>query len=455
MRSRSYLVVGLGITGLSVVAYLLRQNAEVTVTDSRAEPPQLTHLQSKFANVTTLLGEIQVPEYITHIILSPGIALATPVIADAIARGVTVLGDIELFAQNVDKPVLAITGSNGKSTTTTLLGEMAKACGSNVGVGGNLGVPALELLESKHDLYILELSSFQLETTNSLKLQVATVLNISPDHMDRYNDVAAYTNAKLRIYDNAQYAVVNRQDKLTYPHKFIQTNIVSFGLDAPIDANSYGVINHDGKAWLARGNVPLIACEDMALMGAHNVANALSALAMGELAGFSMEKMLETLRTFTGLPHRCEKIINVDNIVWVNDSKGTNVGATLAALEGLGTAIGGKWIIILGGVGKNADFTPLVAPIAKYCKAAILIGEDAPLLWDLLNNVLPCVRVNDLLQAVLIAKERACTNDGVLLSPACASLDMFDNYMHRGQVFTQHVLEEIGSKIPHAQAIAN
>lgn len=440
MQQKKYLVVGLGVTGLSVVEYLIRQNAYVVVTDTRVEPPQLIDLQTKFPTVPTYCGAITIPDDINEIVLSPGVAIDTPEIQAALKRGISVIGDIELFARVVDKPVLAITGSNGKSTTTSLLGAMAAASGLNVGVGGNLGTPALALLDPARDCYILELSSFQLETASSLHCKVATVLNISPDHMDRYVDVAAYQNAKLRVYLNAEVAVVNREDAATAVPAHMQVGqVLTFGLDVPTGSN-FGVVWQYDRAWLAKGSQLLLPINEMAMLGAHNVANALAALAMGSVAGFSLEAMLLTLRTFAGLEHRCEKIINANDIVWVNDSKGTNVGATLAAIEGLGKSIPGKWVIILGGVGKNADFTPLVAPVAKYCKAAILIGEDAKQLRDLLQDVLPCFMAKDLAAVVAIAQQHTQAGDGVLLSPACASLDMFRNYMHRGDEFKQQVI---------------
>ncbi|HSX19612.1 MAG TPA: UDP-N-acetylmuramoyl-L-alanine--D-glutamate ligase, partial [Gammaproteobacteria bacterium] len=273
----------------------------------------------------------------------------------------------------------------------------------------------------------------------------ATVLNISPDHMDRYADVPAYQQAKQRVYLNAGAAIVNRQDPLTFvPEDYNVATVISFGLDEP-SANNYGVRWQNGAAWLARGDELLMPVSDMAMLGAHNVANALAALAMGEVAGFTLPAMLATLRTFAGLEHRCEKVAIANEVVWVNDSKGTNVGATLAAIEGLATSIAGKWVIILGGIGKNADFTPLSAPIAKCCKAAILIGEDAPKLWDLLHDVIPSFMARDLSEVVQIALQQTTSGDGVLLSPACASLDMFENYKQRGAVFKQHVLQEIGS----------
>jgi UDP-N-acetylmuramoylalanine--D-glutamate ligase len=376
-------------------------------------------------------------------ILSPGVALSTPEIQTALARGVQVFGDIELFAQVVDKPVLAVTGSNGKSTVTTLLGAMATASGLNPGIGGNLGTPALQLLDSQFDCYILELSSFQLETLYSLRPKVVTILNISLDHMDRYNDLTAYQQAKQRIFLNAEYAVINRQDILTVVPADLAVPSVSFGLDIPTDSN-YGVIIHENTAWLAKGTIPLMPLQRMAMLGAHNVANALAALAMGEIAGFSLLAMLSTLLSFSGLEHRCEQVINSQGVVWVNDSKGTNVAATVAAIDGLAASIPGKWVIILGGVGKNADFAPLVTLLEKNCKAAILIGSEASALWDLLHGVLPCYKAQDMAEVVKIANQHVTAGDGVLLSPACASFDMFNNYMHRGEVFKQQVLQRIG-----------
>lgn len=441
-KNNTYLVVGLGVTGFSVVEYLRAHRAAVIVTDTRLEPPQLALLKNKFIDVPVLLGAISVPDTVTHIILSPGVAISTPEIQAAIARDVVVLGDIELFAQVVDKPVLAVTGSNGKSTVTTLLGAMAQSSGISAGVGGNLGIPALALLDLKHDCYILELSSFQLETLRSLRPKVVTILNISPDHMDRYDDLQAYQQAKQRVYLNAEYAVVNRQDDLAAVPDTIQTTIISFGLDVPQDDN-YGLLQHLGASWLAKGQLPLMPVQQMTMLGEHNVANALAALAMGEIAGFDMAAMLSTLRKFRGLEHRCEQIVIADNVVWVNDSKGTNVAATIAAIEGLSKSIIGKWIIILGGVGKGADFTPLLGPVVKHCKAAILIGEAAPQLWDLLHNAIPCYKAVNLAEVITIAQQHAVSYDGVLLSPACASFDMFNNYIHRGDLFKQQVLQRI------------
>lgn len=450
---KQYLVVGLGVTGCSVVEYLMAQKVSdknivsITVTDAHPNPPYLSKLLDKYPSMLVCSGKVVVPDYITDIIISPGVAITSPEIAFAMARGVSVIGDIELFAQAVKKPVIAVTGSNGKSTVVSLLAAMAKASGINAGVGGNLGTPALSLLNHEYQCYILELSSFQLETSYTLHSKVAGVLNISEDHMDRYIDLSAYQQAKLRIYENAEYAVVNREDHLTtVPVHMAVKKIVSFGLDVPSDDN-YGIARHNDCAWLAKGAALLMPVRDMAMLGAHNVANALASLAIGEIAGFKLNAMLNTLRTFSGLEHRCERIITTQpEVVWVNDSKGTNVGATVAALNGLSSAIAGRWVIILGGLGKNADFKPLVEPIVKTCKAVILIGKDANILWDLLHALIPCFMAKDLAVAVDIAEQQAHAGDGVLLSPACASMDMFDNYAHRGEVFKQQVLQRIGKQ---------
>lgn len=422
---KKYLIVGLGITGLSVVEYLLKQNADIVITDSRSNPPNLAKIQSKYPQIPLLLGAITIPEDVTDVIVSPGIVVNT---------SLPKYGDIELFARAVDKPVLAITGSNGKSTVTTLLGEMARASGKNPGIGGNLGTPALALLNQNHDCYVLELSSFQLETTHSLKPLAATILNLSIDHMDRYANMAEYQRAKLRIYQGAQAAVVNAEDPLTHAHD-TALPVVSFGLDA----GDYRVVGE----YITKGSERILPLRDMAMLGKHNVANAMAALAMGDLAGFDRSAMCAVLREFKGLEHRCEYISNKDNVLWVNDSKGTNPGATLAALHGLKDAISGKWVIILGGLGKNADFAELVEPIRQYCKAAILIGKEQQNFFTLLHDKLPCHLAADLNSVVTLAKNIAAPGDGVLFSPACASFDMFNDYIHRGRAFKQHAIGAI------------
>lgn len=442
MKDEHFLVIGLGVTGLSVVKYLDKHDCKLSITDSRLTPPQLPELQYDFPHVPVLFGAIVIPDDITTIVLSPGIGLADPALQDAHVRNIPIIGDIELFARAVDKPVIAITGSNGKSTVTTILGLMAHASDIPVGVGGNLGTPALDLLNNVNRFYILELSSFQLETTHSLHAKAVTVLNVSPDHMDRYDDITQYQEAKLRIYNNAQNAVYNRADPLTTPPENAALQVTSFGLDEPTDYD-YGVITHADERWLAKGTKPLMAIADLGMLGEHNVANALAALALGKIAGFDLHAMLNTLRQFKGLEHRCEKVATAENVVWVNDSKGTNVAATVTAIEGLANSIKGKWVIVLGGIGKNADFSPLITPVRDYCRAAILIGSERQKLAELLDGVIPCFVAEDMDEVVSIAQQQAQSGDGVLLSPACASFDMFDNYAHRGEQFKQQVLQWI------------
>lgn len=442
--TQHYLVVGLGVTGLSVVKYLLKNNCNITVTDSRNNPPHLQELYDLHPDVEVLLGNITIPAYITTIVLSPGISLSDPVLEPAYFRNIEIIGDIELFGRVVQQPVYAVTGSNGKSTVTTLLGLMAKASGVKAGVGGNLGTAALDLIDPENQCYILELSSFQLETTYSLHTKAVTLLNISPDHMDRYDTIEQYKLAKQRIYNNAQFAVYNREDPLTAPHYAASKmqGIVTFGLDEPI-GEQYGVVKHNGTRWLAKNRRLLMDINEMGMLGEHNIANALAALAIGEIAKFDLAAMLQTLRLFKGLEHRCEKVAYQNNVVWVNDSKGTNVAATVTAIEGLAQSIEGKWVIILGGLGKNADFTPLIEPVRKHCRAAILIGTERQQLFDLLKSVTPCFLAKNMAEVVDIAQQQAKHGDGVLLSPACASLDMFDNYAHRGEQFKQQVLQWI------------
>lgn len=417
-HKRKYCVVGLGTTGWSVVNYLLKNNADFVVTDSRTAPPKLAEFKSTCPHVPLYLGAINIPSDCTEVVVSPGIVVET---------NLPKYGDIELFASVVDKPVIGITGSNGKSTVTTLLGDMARASGFNPGVGGNLGTPALDLLDKGHDLYVLELSSFQLETTDNLSLKVATILNLSPDHLDRYADMHEYANAKQRIYKNAEFAVTNVDD--------VATAVDKPGLSFGLSSGDY-YLQDD---YLTNNGQQLLAIKELGILGQHNQLNALAALAIGELAGFFLPSMLQVLRDFNGLEHRCEKIMQDSRrVLWVNDSKGTNPGATLAALYGLVDNISGKWVIVLGGEGKQADFSELCTSVAKHCKAAILIGAEQQNLAKLLENKIPCYRAKDLSSVVSIGREITQSGDGVLFSPACASFDMFDNYQQRGEVFKHH-----------------
>ncbi|MGA9852169.1 MAG: UDP-N-acetylmuramoyl-L-alanine--D-glutamate ligase [Gammaproteobacteria bacterium] len=431
------LIVGLGKTGLSCARFLAAQGMDVAVTDSRERPPGLKELHNSVPDAAVFLGGFS-EEALRHadqVVVSPGIAVATPFIAKARALGLPVFGDIELFARQVRSPVVGITGSNGKSTVTTLLGLMAERAGVEVRVGGNLGTPALDLIrEPEPQLYVLELSSFQLEITDSLHCVAATVLNISPDHMDRYATLADYAAAKARIFAHCDTAVINREDGWVRKMVASTHKQVSFGLDATDDRN-FGVLVHEQRLWLARGHEKLLRVDELRIRGDHNLANALAALAVGEAAGLPMDAMLTALGEFRGLPHRMEFVAAVRGVNWYNDSKGTNVGATLAAVSGLA----GPLVLIAGGDGKNQDFAHLAQALVGKARAAVLLGKDAAALEQAIAGRVPVERVKDMDAAVKAAAKLARPGDLVLLSPACSSLDMFDNFEHRGRSFVQAV----------------
>ncbi|MEI1692193.1 UDP-N-acetylmuramoyl-L-alanine--D-glutamate ligase [Acinetobacter nosocomialis] len=430
-------VAGLGISGVSAVNFLHEQGYQVAVTDSRPTPPGHDQIP---ADVKTSFGKLDQELLLQaeEIILSPGLAPQLPEIQAAIAKGISVVGDIQLLRRATDVPIVAITGSNAKSTVTTLMGLMAKDAGKKVAVGGNLGRPALDLLKDQPELLVLELSSFQLETTSHLNAEVAVVLNMSEDHLDRHGNMLGYHQAKHRIFQGVKKVVFNRDDALSRPLVPDTTPMQSFGLNAP-DLNQYGVLRDaDGTLWLARGLQRLIKSSDLYIQGMHNVANALACLALGEAIGLPMESMLETLKHFKGLEHRCEYVKTVHDVRYYNDSKGTNVGATLAAIDGLGAAIEvkkGKVALILGGQGKGQDFTPLRSSIEKYAKVVVLIGEDALVIEQAIQGATKILHAATLKEAVELCQRETQAEDVVLLSPACASFDMFKSYNDRGQQF--------------------
>ena len=444
--SQLTIVIGLGMTGLSVARYLHKTNQRFIVLDTRNAPPNLEVFQQEFPETPLHLGSFDEKLLCSasEIVISPGMSLKIPELQAAIAEGVSIVGDIELFARAVTKPVIAITGSNAKSTVTTLVGEMAIACGLTPAVGGNLGVPVLELLNNDStDVFVLELSSFQLETTFSLKPVAATVLNVSHDHMDRYNTLAEYHQVKQRIYRHAKSIIINRQDVLTQPPLAKEANVISFGIDSS-DMRNFGLFLQENNVFLSYKFAPLLSTEDMQIKGRHNYANALAALALGTAANFDMNGMLEALKTFKGLPHRCEYIATVNGATYINDSKATNVGATLAAIDGFSTSAASarkNIILIAGGDGKDADFSPLVDAVKRSVKTLILIGRDAGILHDALHHVVTCVTVDSLKDAVKQAVNIAEKDDVVLLSPACASFDMFSGFEDRGRQYSAVVRE--------------
>ncbi|MDY6458514.1 MULTISPECIES: UDP-N-acetylmuramoyl-L-alanine--D-glutamate ligase [Acinetobacter] len=434
-------VAGLGISGVAAVNFLHKQGYRVAVTDSRQNPPGHDQIP---AEIKTSFGELDLELLLSaeEIVISPGLDPKIEQIQEAVKQGIPVVSEIQILRRATDKPIVAITGSNAKSTVTTLIGIMAQAAGKKVAVGGNLGRPALDLTNDDPELYILELSSFQLEATSNLNADVAVVLNMSEDHLDRHGDMFGYHTAKHRIFQGVKKVVYNRDDSLTRPLVPDATPMQSFGLNAP-DMNQFGILKDtDGTIWLARGRERLLKSEDMYIQGTHNVANALACLALGEAIGLPLDTMLETLKTFKGLEHRCEFVKEVKQVRYYNDSKGTNIGATLAAIDGLGAAIevkGGRLAIILGGQGKGQDFTALRESLTKYVKVAVLIGEDAPIIEQAIQGTTTLLHAQTFKEAVELCQKNTQANDVVLLSPACASFDMFTGYPQRGHQFVELV----------------
>lgn len=421
----SVVVVGLGITGLSVVKHLRKNQPQlvVKVIDTRVNPPgaerlpEDVQLHSGGWN-TDWLSDADL------IVTNPGIALATPEIQAVLEKGTTVVGDIELFAWAVQKPVIAITGSNGKSTVTDLTGVMAKAAGLDVGVGGNIGVPALDLLEHDADLYVLELSSFQLETTSSLKLKAAAFLNLSEDHMDRYQGMSDYRQAKLRIFNHAALAVVNRDDLETFPDA--EMPLVTFGSDN----QDFGLEVDGNRTWLLDHGQRVVASDELKLVGKHNLSNALVALALLKAADVDYHNALNALKNYTGLTHRCQVVADNQGVKWVNDSKATNIASTMAALSGLEST--GKLYLLVGGVGKGADFSPLKPIFATLNLQLCCFGADGDDFMPLHESAIRFDTMEDVIQQV---SSQLKPGDMVMLSPACASFDQFDNFMARGDAF--------------------
>lgn len=438
------LILGMGVTGISCARYLQAQGVSLRIADSREQPPKWADVQQQFADCDLHTGEFK-PEQlmnVNRVLLSPGISLAHSFVQLAMQRGIEVIGDIELFAQHVTKPVIAITGSNGKSTVTTLLGEMLESAGLNVAVGGNLGTPALDLLTDKDpDMFVLELSSFQLDTTKSLRPVASVVLNVSEDHMDRYPDLAAYTESKSSIYRQSSCCVMNKDDTLVSAMPVADHAAKIYFTKSQPYRDEFGLCTESGAVWLCHGDTKLIAASELKLIGEHNLLNALAALALAKGTGVELKNTLPALRRFTGLPHRCQWVAERNDVRWVNDSKATNVGAAEAAIR----SVPGTIVLIAGGDGKGADFDALRAAVAGKVRAVVLLGKDAERMQRSLDDITECHRVDDLQTAVRQAGNLAHTGDTVLLAPACASLDMFKNYIERGEIFTRCVLELVNT----------
>jgi UDP-N-acetylmuramoylalanine--D-glutamate ligase len=446
-------VVGLGITGTSVARYLQKLGIAFRMVDSRVQPPALAEFIKAYPNTPVLTGELSDAALAgaTHLIVSPGVSLAEPAIQNALANGVQLLSDIDLFACSTAAPIVAITGSNGKSTVTTMLGEMASAAGQRVGVGGNLGTPALDLLDEAMDLYVLELSSFQLERTTLLNAAAATVLNLSADHLDRHADMSDYAHEKQRVFAGNGVMVLNADDAVVIAMREPTRQTVTFSVchcggdfNRPVNELAtkvsptvdFYLADQDGVDYLMHGQQALMALSELPLEGRHNAANALAALALGTALNLNTQAMCAALKVFQGLPHRMHKVAQVRGVNWVNDSKATNIGACVAALAGYTQ----KVILIAGGDGKGADMNELKPIVQEKAKAVVLMGKDAPLIAQALNDCVPIAHADNMLQAVERAAEFAQVGDTVLLSPACASLDQYKSYADRGEQFARAVL---------------
>jgi len=443
---RKVLVLGLGDTGLSMAKWLARRGASVRVADTRTEPPRLAELKRSLPAVPAYCGPFRDEIFagVDLIAISPGVPLAAPNVQGAIAAGTRVVGDIELFAVAVAdrRPrIIAVTGTNGKSTVTSLAGAMARAAGADCEVAGNIGPPVLDALTRREDagraagLWVLELSSFQLETTTSLAADAAVVLNITEDHLDRYRGIDDYARVKARVFSGDGIQVLNRDDPRSLAMELPGRKAISFGLDTPRRAEDWGLLERGGESWFAQGANALLAVREMRLAGLHNAANALAALALCRALVLPLQPLLAALREFKGLPHRTELIGEADGVRWYDDSKGTNVGSTVAALAGLAQG-DAKVILIAGGDGKGQDFSPLRNALERSARGLVLIGRDASLIEAAVAGAgVPIRRAASMDQAVALAAQAARPGDAVLLSPACASFDMFRDYKHRGEVF--------------------
>ena len=428
-------IVGLGKTGLSCFRYLSNQGLNVAITDSREEPPELLELRAEFESASVYLGQIneQVLLASDQIILSPGVSLDNKSIKLSIENNIPVFGDIELFCQKAQAPIIAVSGSNGKSTVTTIVAEMTRSAGLKTYVGGNIGIPALDLLsDSTPDLYVLELSSFQLETTYSLNAHASVVLNVSPDHMDRYLSLKDYANTKKRIYSGQGLMVLNKDEEYIHSIMDSKRDTIYFSLGAP-EGENFGLINHNNEVWLSQGNEKIINKNQLKIKGEHNISNALAAMALAGAVNVPTNIMADVLKNFTGLEHRCQLVREIDNVSWYNDSKATNVGACIASIRGLCEL--GNIILIAGGDSKGADLSGLNPIVKKYIKRVFLFGIDANKLADVMGSDVDKEFVNNMNEAVKGASKIADPDDIVLLAPACSSLDMYKNYQQRGDAF--------------------
>ena len=434
-------IVGLGKTGFSVAKFLHKQGIKFAVIDSRDKPPLNDALLQEYPDTPVFTGGFDSDAFkvATHVIISPGVSLQEQSIQKAIVDGAKLLSDIDLFSSATDKPVIAITGSNGKSTVTTMLGAMANAADVKTAIGGNLGTPALDLLDEKNELYVLELSSFQLERTYGLNAKAATVLNVSADHLDRHGDIRDYAKVKQGVFAGNGVMILNQDDAIVKGMKIRGRDTLSFSIEGK---SGFHIESRQGEAgqiesWLMNAEQALMRQADIPLEGMHNVANALAALALGTAVGLDNKAMCNALREFKGLDHRMQRVAKLKGVTWVNDSKATNIGACVAALQGYQN----KVVLIVGGDAKGADMNELIPAIKDKAKCVVLMGKDAAEIKLAINGSVPSYMAETIQDAVHIAAKMAVAGDSVLLSPACASLDQYANYQERGEKFTAAVLE--------------
>jgi len=434
-QTAKVLVVGLGDTGISVAHYLQSLDFKFAIIDSRVKPPMMDEFFQQMPDTPVFTGGFDEAAFkvATHLVVSPGVSLNEQAIIKAVANGSKIVSDIDLFACSVDAPIVAISGSNGKSTVTTMLGEMAKAAGMEVGVGGNLGTPALDLLALNAQLYVLELSSFQLERTSALNAAAATVLNVSADHLDRHADLAEYAREKQRVFRGDGAMIINIDDPVVNAMRDALRKTVTFSIKKKAD---FHLAFEGDTEYLMHNESCLMPLAELPLEGRHNAANALAALALGVAVGLDEQIMCDALRKFKGLSHRMQRVAEIRGVTWVNDSKATNIGACVAALQGYAR----KVILIAGGDAKGADMNELTPAIKEKAKSVVLMGKDAGLIKQALNGCVPVYSAGNMVEAVQIAASLADAGESVLLSPACASLDQYKNYQDRGEKFTKAVL---------------
>ena len=430
----NYLIIGAGVTGLSVVEYLLSQNKSMRIMDSRELPPNAANIEKLLPSHEISFGDLN-KQWLSEadvLVLSPGMSPKDTTILNSINKNAEIIGDIELFARDANKPYIAVTGSNGKSTVTTLVTDILVSQGIHAKAGANIGEPALTLLnDSTVDVCVLELSSFQLETCSSIQPISAVVLNVSDDHLDRHQSIDEYAKIKASIYTNARKKIVRREGNEIL---LDEDNVISFGLDAPLE-NHFGISEQGDDRWLAKGSLKLMKASDIQLMGETGELNVLAALALTDNYIHDYEKAISAIKAFAGLPHRCQLFLDHKGVKWIDDSKGTNIGATVSAIQSIDTPI----VLILGGTHKGGSLGELKNALQPNVRHVITFGQDKKIFSDALQSIIDVSEFSSLSDVVTHASELAADGDTVLFSPACASFDMFSNYIQRGLEFQSQV----------------